>query len=217
MNTNEKQIKVPCRAIRHVPWITDWEELEDDVTRIYIKNPLIKIPNREVRFDDLEVLSREDHINLFLGAEHLGRHTLARYKPVEFAGSVYHYTRSNGTHDYGVQTEPFSFLEVSNRITDKFSISPESLAWTAEIAPVILENMLEDLEASGDLLPTFDGTYTEYKKLLEKTRVKTAENARQIRCVASSRKLRREYGVKSNFCLQPLDMDAITPRLEAMI
>ena len=22
-------------------WITDWEELEDDVTRIYIKNPLI--------------------------------------------------------------------------------------------------------------------------------------------------------------------------------
>ena len=210
---------VMCRG-----WITDWEELEDDVTRIYIKNPLIKIPNREVRFDNLKVLSKEDHINLFINNEHLGRHTLARYKPVDFAGSVYHYTRSNGTHDYGVQTEPFSFLdkkithfiEVSNRITDKFSISPESLAWTAEIAPVILENMLEDLEASGDHLPTFNGTYPEYKKLLEKTRVKTAENARQIRCVASSRKLRREYGVKSNFCQEPLDIDAIAPRLEAL-
>ncbi|QNI81676.1 hypothetical protein SynRS9907_00824 [Synechococcus sp. RS9907] len=145
------------------------------------------------------------------------------YKPVEFAGSVYHYTRSNGTHDYGIQTEPFSFfdkklnrfIETSNRITSEFSISIESLTWTEKIAPIILENMLEDLEASGDLLPTFDGTYSDFKGLIEKTKTTTAENARQIRCIASSRKLRREYGVKSNFCLEPIDLDSIRPRLEA--
>ncbi|WP_188021887.1 hypothetical protein [Synechococcus sp. RS9907] len=204
-------------------WITDWEELEDGITRIYINNPLIKIPNKDVRFDNLEVLSKEDHINLFIKDEHIGRHTLAMYKPVEFAGSVYHYTRSNGTHDYGIQTEPFSFfdkklnrfIETSNRITSEFSISIESLTWTEKIAPIILENMLEDLEASGDLLPTFDGTYSDFKGLIEKTKTTTAENARQIRCIASSRKLRREYGVKSNFCLEPIDLDSIRPRLEA--
>ena len=77
--------------------------------------------------------------------------------------------------------------------------------------------MLKDLEASGGLLSTFDRTYSDFKGLIEKTKTRTTENACQIGCIASSRKLRRKYGAISNFCLEPIDLDSIRPRLEAFL
>ena len=47
-------------------WITDWEQINETTFRAFIEKPLIKKPNKNAVWDDLETLSREHHINLFL-------------------------------------------------------------------------------------------------------------------------------------------------------
>lgn len=207
---------VLCRG-----WVTEWEELEDGITRVFVKNPTIKKANKDILFQDQDVLSKEDHINLFLHAEHLENYELTRYRAIDFGGSVYHYTRSNGTHDYGIKTEAMSclhldidrFLNTTNRILRACPFSPECLVWSEECAPVIMERLKRRLDEAGDLLATFETTYSECKKRINDCSHACKENAKQIRVVASNRKLRRAYGIKSNFCLDQMDLDVIGPRL----
>ena len=47
-------------------WITDWEQMNENTFRAYIEKPLIKKPNKNAVWEELETLSREHHINLFL-------------------------------------------------------------------------------------------------------------------------------------------------------
>ena len=47
-------------------WIEDWENIREGEKRFYIKNPIVKEPNRNVLFEDQKVIAREGHINLFI-------------------------------------------------------------------------------------------------------------------------------------------------------
>ena len=53
-----------------------------------------------VLFDDLKLISKEHHINLFLDKEH--SQDLRRLEEIYFNGVISQYTRSNGTKDYGI-------------------------------------------------------------------------------------------------------------------
>ena len=89
-------------------WIEDWKSVDENITQVYIKNPLIKEANKNVLFDDLNLISKEHHINLFLEKEH--SQDLRRLEEIFFNGVISQYTRSNGTKDYGIKPEPFSSL-----------------------------------------------------------------------------------------------------------
>jgi len=91
-------------------WIEDWKEMDNEITRVYIKHPVIKEPNKDVLFDDLKVISKEHHINLFVKNEQIGE-SLKRLEEIYFNGIVSQYRRSNGTIDYGITPLPlFSAL-----------------------------------------------------------------------------------------------------------
>ena len=77
-------------------WIEDWKEMDNEITRVYIKHPVIKEPNKDVLFDDLKVISKEHHINLFVKNEQIGE-SLKRLEEIYFNGIVSQYRRSNGT------------------------------------------------------------------------------------------------------------------------
>ena len=48
-------------------WINDWKDLENSNNfQLSIKNPIIKKVDKNILFDNQKILSREDHINLFL-------------------------------------------------------------------------------------------------------------------------------------------------------
>ena len=50
-------------------WIDQWMDLDDDQVRYVIKNPIFKKPNKNFLFKDLPILTKEDHINLFLSKQ----------------------------------------------------------------------------------------------------------------------------------------------------
>ena len=37
-------------------WIEDWKPVDENITQVYIKNPVIKEANKNVLFDDLNLI-----------------------------------------------------------------------------------------------------------------------------------------------------------------
>ena len=104
-------------------WITDWEQINENTFRAYIEKPLIKKPNKNAVWDELETLSREHHINLFLPYNIEKGNPYKRYTCVTFAGYIKQYTRSDGTTDYGVypiaqSTLHQELLEMDDGVTE---------------------------------------------------------------------------------------------------
>ncbi len=191
-------------------WIEDWKEIDDETTRIYIKNPIIKEPNRDVLFKDLKVISKEHHINLFVKNGQFGE-DLKRLESIYFNGNVSQYIRSNGTIDYGINPLPlysalhteidcvYEDMEGSLTTKAKDFITYETLLnfeFKYFHRLIQLEKKLED---AGDRLPTFSHTYKEYKQMINEVKDELTYGIKFIRGVCSSRKLRRTYGVTSNF------------------
>ena len=116
-------------------WITDWKQINETTIRAYIEKPVIKKPNKDLVFDDLDLISIEHHINLFLPWKNdgIGKHPYKRYECVTFAGYIKQYTRSDGTTDYGVypiaqSTLHQELLEMNdyiNAVTDEYSTTAQ--------------------------------------------------------------------------------------------
>ena len=191
-------------------WIEDWKEMDNEITRVYIKHPVIKEPNKDVLFDDLKVISKEHHINLFVKNEQIGE-SLKRLEEIYFNGIVSQYRRSNGTIDYGITPLPlfsalhteidFVYEDMEGRLSPKASdfITQRNLI---EFEFKYLHKLIkldEKLENAGDRLPTFSHTYGEYKQMINEVIEDISYGIKFIRGVCSSRKLRRAYGVPFNF------------------
>ena len=76
--------KVFNQYVLCVGWIDAWWDLDDGQRRYCVKNHTIKLPNKNLLFDDLSLISKEDHINLFI--------------PKEKVNSYLCYSRKNATH-----------------------------------------------------------------------------------------------------------------------
>ena len=191
-------------------WITDWEQMNDNTFRAYIEKPLIKKPNKNAVWEELETLSREHHINLFLPYNIEKGNPYNRYACVTFAGYIKQYTRSDGTTDYGVypiaqSTLHKELLEMDdyiNAVTDEFSTtSVETLIHLEKnVKPYIL-HLEEELEDAGDLLPTFYHNYDFYKKEIKEWKDIVSHLCKIIRTIHSNRRLRRQYKVKENLAI----------------
>ena len=98
-----------------VGWIDSWWDLDDGQRRYCIKNPTIRLPNKNLLFDDLPLISKEDHINFFIPKENINTHfcltkddaTHSRFEKIFFSGIVKGYKRSDGSTDYGVYPTKF--------------------------------------------------------------------------------------------------------------
>lgn len=191
-------------------WITDWKKVDDSTLRAYIENPIIKKPNRDIVFDDLELLSKEHHINLFVPLADCEDIPYKRYDCVVFAGYIRKYTRSDGSTDYGVYPVAQSTLhkellhmdEYVGHILDSYDeVSAEALYHLEqEVKPYIL-HLEEELEDAGDLLPTFYYNYDFYQKEIKKWKEITTKCCKIIRTIHSNRRLRRKRKIKENYAL----------------
>ena len=162
-------------------WINDWKDLENSNNfQLSIKNPIIKKVDKNILFDNQKILSREDHINLFLPKDRFQsfKNHYSRLDAVYCSGKIIQYTRSNGTQDYGID------LYLTSTVVDRFDafledgysvlkVTKKMGYPTRELLNYIrhyliprsheLENEIEEI---GDLFPTFSGTYPEVMNIL---------------------------------------------------
>ena len=171
-------------------WIEDWKSVDENITQVYIKNPLIKEANKNVLFDDLNLISKEHHINLFLDKEH--SQDLRRLEEIYFNGVINQYTRSNGTKDYGIKPEPFSSLhteidalfddlEVNFKKRPKDFVTKGTLiTYELKLSPR-LDKVQKKVEEAGDKLPTFYYTFSQYKEMIKELTDELKERIKFIR------------------------------------
>ena len=191
-------------------WIEDWEKLSNDETRFYIKNPVIKKPNRNVLFEDQKVIAREGHINLFIKEKDMYsyRSSFKRLDQILFSGTIGKYRRKNGTFDYGVFPTEQSLLHlymerlsecIYDNPNDKRLYTEKSLKnYEFRYKPILLASK-EKLEKSGHELPTFFHTYGEYRAMINGALKVVNESIGFIRYACSNRTNRRFYGIKRDF------------------
>ena len=155
-------------------WVNSWKFPEDsDYFRLSIKNPIIKESDKNIHFDNQNILSTEDHINIFLLRDRYEsfRHEYSRLDVVYLSGKVIQYIRSNGTQDYGVD------LLETDRVVDRFNdfldegrellqITQEKGYPTQRILNYMRHSLIprtyvleKDLKELGDLFPAFSITY----------------------------------------------------------
>lgn len=194
-------------------WIEDWKDLKD-VRRYYISQPTIKKADKNTRWDELETISTEHHINLFIPKEDLYSvrgGELKMYESVSFAGIIKKYTRKDGSYDWGVKTLPQSNIEytlqkmktyVMDAANANGRYSREFLMALEFVIKKNLKELEQHLEDAGDLLPTFDGTYSSYKDELKHWMNCTDDIIRYIRCSCSNRRLRRKHKIPYNFAAE---------------
>ena len=208
---------VLCRG-----WVEDWEEIEGDQLRVLVKQVTVKKSDRHRRFNEIQKVSNEHHLNIFVPkSDYIPK----RLDDVGFCGRVVHYTRSNGTHDFGVQTDPYVCLESklskiyeqNCAVIDNCQLSPETLFWCEEIMPARIAHLREQLEGAGDCLATFHGTYDSYTKELDDMEEESRKTALTIRSACANRKLRRQNKITYNFTVAPITYDQVSQGIAAAI
>ena len=200
-------------------WITDWEDMDNGVTRVFVAQPTLKKPDKHLLYEDQEIISTEHHLNLFIDKEWLegtDGWKAEKYKQIDFTGIVQHYTRSNGTHDFGVYPTPQSTLHnrldllagATRTVHKHFRISPETLGWAELVMPPILNEFMRHLEEAGDRLPTFNGTYDYYKQEITEWLDIAKYISQIIRSICRNREFRRRHKIKKNFLPEYNKMNA---------
>jgi hypothetical protein len=195
-------------------WIGGWENNKETKSyRFYIDKPTIKKPNKNLLFEEQELISQEDHINLFWEYGDVKDITLPfkKYQQVQFTGCVNEYRRKDGSYDYGVYPVPYSKLESKlnqlalyvKRIckTIKRFSDEELYQYEWEVKPQI-KRLLFELEDAGDLLPTFYSTYSHYKTELNEMKRITNEITKDIRGIHGNRTFRRKYKIERNSAVE---------------
>ena len=191
-------------------WIAGWEKIEETTSyRFYIDKPTIKKPDKNLLFKEQQLISKEDHINLFWNYGDAKNITLPfkKYQQVQFTGCINEYKRKDGSYDYGVYPVPYSKLEqklntltyyVKDIVEKTQRCSEKELyLYEWEVKPQIKRLMFE-LEDAGDLLPTFYYNYSHYKWELNEMKTIVNKITKDIRCVHSNRTFRRKMKIARN-------------------
>ena len=152
-----------------VKGIIDTWSKEEDSYRVLIKNAQIKKGDKDKLFKDQKLISVEDHLNVFSDLSLFENFKPKRYEGVTFGGFVNHYTRSDGSKDYGVKliaTTNFHFIwmeAIKKFISFRCNWHGEILikGIQEKFLPTI-NTCLSELEENKNQLPTFAYTYSEY-------------------------------------------------------
>ena len=211
-------------------WIDQWMDLDDDQVRYVIKNPIFKKPNKNFLFKDLPILTKEDHINLFLSKQDVNdiiiytrkNARLEKYEKITFSGIVKGYRRKNGLYDFGIHPNIFFNLhwdleklneEVDDFLDEEEVITKENLIYLEYILKPKIHSYRTTLEDSGDQLPTFVNTYQDYVDELERHLDGVQSYINLIRTHSSCRKFRRLFKVKNNFSKDIPPLEELNPEL----
>ena len=187
-------------------WIASWTDFKvDGVRSVIVANPTLTKPNRDCRFDEQEIISKESHLNLFIKHDDLLLYdtTFEIHQPINFSGLIENYSRSDGTHDYGVYPTKQSNIhfEIKNLLVsslfNRLQISETSIDYLRDYAIPRFDEILKELDACGDQLPTFRHTYGEYKDLLKLEFIEACDYINTIDRVKSSREFRRKCKKKN--------------------
>ena len=174
-------------------WLEGWKDFPhlstNGIRRVYVAQPTIKTPNKDVLYKDLDVISTEHHINLFIKFEDLGNYDTEGFQlknKINFTGTVERYTRYNGTEDFGIyannqSTLPFrinrlflSVKESSQSIKDYINrkrVHPEQddIDFLNKFALREIVLLYDELEKTGNYLPTFNMTFDDLLGVLRGT------------------------------------------------
>ena len=190
-------------------WIDSWEDFAStNSRRVCVKQPTIKVADKNILFANQKVISTENHINLFIPYELIEQYEahFITHAPISFSGVVVEYQRRNGSVDYGITATPQQRLQLdlerlSLAVEDLCRTSPfnhSTLAFDEHTALPQVLALEERLEQAGNALPTFDKTYGEYKNLLLDMRVALSKLIERTKCFTSSRAYRRRVKGRGN-------------------
>ena len=208
-------------------WITDWKYPNEETLRATISNPIIKKPDKNLLFEEQELLSKEDHINLFLPfpKNYIKALPYKRYDQVTFAGIIKSYTRKDGSNDWGVfpiaqsmlHMEFFEMTEYVSNILDNYDNGAVEILIHLEknVKPYIL-HLEEELDEAGDLLPTFYHNYQYYKRQIDAWKVDITHMCKIIRTIHSNRRLRRKCKISKNIARHIPAFDFDNPSVAQM-
>ena len=190
-------------------WIANWEEIKDkDDFLICIKHPVIKKANKDLLFKDQELISKEEHINLFFPKSiyEAFKKTYTLNDAIGFLGVVYQYWRSNGTNDFGVRClencsihrdldefESFTVKLLDFTIaSDNDEVVSRCLICIREKIIPRLDSFEKTLEREGENVATFTHTVDEYKKRIQELRYQLNGLYSQLSYLNCNRAMRRQ-------------------------
>ena len=191
-------------------WIDSWKDFEgSEIRQVCVKQPTIKIADKNLLFAEQEVISTEHHINLFIPFEDLSEYKaqFQQHRTISFSGVVKRYTRRNGTTDYGIAAAPQHHLHLDfqrlllamRSMGFPNSTQPAALHFLQHKAAPELLALEQRLEKAGNALPTFEYTYGTYKELIVGTRKKVEEEIKWLSDYLSSRDYRRKSKGRKSF------------------
>ena len=187
-------------------WIASWTDFKiEGVRRLVVANPTIKKPNRDYLFDEQEIISKENHLNLYIKHDELISYdtTFEIHQPINFSGLIENYSRSDGTYDYGVNpTNQSNFhyvirLLVNASYDNQRKFNQHSIDFLKDCALPEFDRKLQELDDCGDRLPTFRHTYDEYKDILKEAYIDACDFIRKVEGFKSSREFRRKIKKKN--------------------
>jgi len=188
-------------------WITDWKDDKDTQTRrVYVSNVVIKKADKNLAFENQELISKEEHLNFFVPLQYLPYTPCKKYTCLGVAGYITEYTRKDGSIDYGLKPIAQSMVEeniatVCERarlITNEKLLAPKTLMMLYSLKKQMVE-CDKELEDACDFLPTFYRTYADYKKDIKKMIGVFDEGISIINSACSNRAMRRKHKIKTNF------------------
>jgi hypothetical protein len=191
-------------------WINSWEDFKSTQTRrVCVKQPTIKVANKNTLFANQQVISTEHHINLFIPYNLLEQYEahFITHSPISFSGEVVEYQRLNGSVDYGITANPQHRLHLdlerlSLALVDigrAYPFATTTLAFYEHTALPQIMALEERLEQAGNALLTFEKTYADYKELLVDMRAAIGKAIEHIECYTSSRAYRRSEKGRGSF------------------
>ena len=176
--------------------LLSWSDHTDlGVRQVTIGAPIFKSISPNMVFDELEVLAKEEHVNLFIPFVHLPSYAckFERLELLSFHGVVTKYLRANATSDFGINSIPqsmveYKFTQLKHQMTQLTAY--RDLDAANFIHNIVFPNAVDiyhDINKQSSELPTF--TMTKDQLLAGLTRY--LRHCQNILVVLSSRRLRR--------------------------
>lgn len=187
-------------------WILHWKDHPESRCRqVTIGKPVFKAPDPLKRFQDLKVIAKEAHVNLFIPYSQLASYDtkFLLNEKIYFYGFVTRYVRSNGSSDYAITSitqNPISHQIEKLRVQlnhARFHPSKETLILIEDVILKMVSDLLQEIDDLGDHLPTFRQSKTEMQSDL----IAIHKGALKIQSAMTSRQYRRKCKRKSKSSL----------------
>jgi hypothetical protein len=190
-------------------YIKDFALLDNkEIRQITLSNVVIKKADKNLSFAGQTLISKEDHLNLFLDKQEVSCSRGERYEKVYIMGYIKQYTRKDGSLDYGVRpAEHTDFNENFKDLVDRAVIAERNGIINETNLKTLLQVRAElslvdaKIDSVGDLLPTFGMSYKDYKDATKEMMQVFDERIKYIISICSNRSMRRAHKVKRNFLL----------------